>query len=321
MTLLDIEKSCKAEASIIKVDGKGYEELTKNELANLYCDYDEQYNFSEDSEVKSKADIMRSALWSALLLRYWFKIYNWYRESRSLGLELIDFFDWLADSLRDAFYYRSWRKLRWDVKLGWIDNPQYVEDENAADKSINYFCGAKRGKEYQAANKHKRKSNYGGKLSIDKTFDEDGYSILDKEGLSVNGSTYNGLRELVNLFLSQDKTIEAIIVDSIAYGDSVKEDKQKYTFTREEIEDETPVQVEEEVTRYNFMFDARKLVKYLNSIDENYFTTYFMKNYKVEDYKPILEKLKSFNNAKLYREIEKTITMIKTNKELLAYIL
>lgn len=321
MTLLDIEKSCKAEASIINVDGKNYQELSKNELANLYCDYDEIYNFTKDEQEKDRAALMRSSLWAALLLRYWFKIYQWQKNSTSLGLGLIDFFTWLADSLRDAFYYRSWRKIRWDANTnGWISNPQYVDDENAADKSINYFCGAKRGKEYQAANKDRRKANYQS-LSIDTTFDEDGYSILDREGLCNSGGGYNGIKSLINLLLGEDKGIEAVIVDSIAYGDSIKEDKHKHTFMMQELDENgNQTEVEETCYRYSHEFNARKIVKFLSELNEKYFTEYFIKNYDIKDYKPIYEQIKNCSNSKLYKEIEITLNRIKDNPEYLNFL-
>lgn len=319
MNLNDIQKSCMAEASIIK----DYNELSKNELVNAYCDLDEKIYLYKDKTNLDRTQILMSAYWAAILLRYWYKIFEWLKTSSSLGLEATDYFDWLNDSLHDAFYYRSWRKKRREhpniPDSDWIDNPQYVEDENAADKSINYFTGAKRGKEYQAANKQKRRSNYQS-LSIDSTFDEEGYSILDREGLSVKGSSYNGLHELVNLFLEQDKLIEAVIIDSIANGESIKDEKYKYQFTTKVIEDNEEKEVTEEVQRANYMFDARKVVKYLNSINENYFTKYFNKTYNVKNYKEILTQLKKLNNNKLYREIEKTLATLRNNKELLGYI-
>ena len=334
MNLNDIKKSCEAEASIIKVECldengnkivKGYQDLTKKELADGFCHWDEIEDMTKDENEKAKAEILRSAYWAALLLRYWFKIFDWMKTSGSLGLRDIDFFDWLHDSLRDAFIYRSWRKLRRKYPKHhngeWIENPDYVEDENAVDKSINYFCSARRGKEYQAANKDRRRANYQS-LSIDQTFDEDGYSILDREGLSTPGKTFDGVKELVKLFLDKNKFIEALIIDNMAYGDSYKVTKAKKTQIIKETNMETNQEEEVEVSYNTFTYqpNTRKLVKSLTEIDDNYFNEYFNKQYKITDYKPILDSIKGLTNAKLYKEIEKTICTIKDSPELLAYL-
>lgn len=323
MTLDEIKKNCEQEAEMLNVNGKGYQELSKNDLANGYCDWDEVSAFTKDKNEKIKAETMKSRYWAALLLRYWFKIYKWMNESKSLNLLPTDFFDWLDASLQDAFFYRSWRKLRRkelnNPNSEWIENPQYKEmsDNAVADRSINWACSTRRGAEYQALNKHKRKANTQA-LSIDKTFDEDGYSILDREGLSTNGSGYNGIKSLINLFLEENKVIEALIIDNIAFGDSVKEDKIKYNYTY--VDDETKEEVNETTYRYAHQFNPRKLVKQLTDINEKYFTDYFNKEYHVTDYHPILETLKKLDNSKLYKEIEKTLMSIKQSPELLNFV-
>jgi len=322
MTLDEVKRNCELEAELLKIDGRGYQELTKNELGNGYCDWDEISSKTKDPAEEQRAEIMKSRYWAAILLRYWYKIPKWILESASLKLPAVEFFDWLNDSLHDAFYYRSWRPLRRakpnDPNSEWIQNPQYnTMDSNVFDRSVNFFCGARRGKEYQAANKDKRKANVAA-TSIDKTFDEDGYSILDREGLSTKGSGYDGIRSLINLFLEENKVVEAVILDTIAYGDSVKEDKSKVDRTI--VNPETNEEETETNYRFSHQFNERKVVKQINDINEKYFTDYFNKEYKVKDYKPILEKIKSLTNGKLYKEIEKTLMSIKQSPELLQFI-
>lgn len=336
LTLDDIKLSCEKEAELLKVECiddngnkiiKGYKDLTKNELGNGYCDWDELSYFSKDEDERAKAEIMKSRYWAAILLRYWYKIPKWILESKSLRLPATTFFDWLHDSMHDTFYYRSWRKLRRarpnDPNSEWIDNPQYNDmDDNVFDRSVNFFCGARRGKEYQAVNKDKRKANVI-TTSIDKTVEEDGDSILDRtEGLASKGAGYDGIRELVKLFLSKNKYLEALIIDNMAYGDSYKTAKSKKTYTTVDynLETEKNEEVEIEYNSYSYEFNERKLVKLLNEINDTYFTEYFNKHYKVEDYKPILESVKSVSNNKLYKEIEKTICTIRSNPELIQYI-
>jgi len=325
MTLDDLKKSCEVEASLLVVNGKTYDQLTKNELGNGFCDWDEISSTTKDEDERERAEIMKSRYWAAIMLRYWYKIPKWILESKSLNLPPIEFYNWLHGSLHDAFYYRSWRKLRRarpnDPESEWIDNPQYTDMDNCVfDRSVNFFCAARRGKEYQAANKDKRKANTQA-MSIDKTFDEDGYSILDREGLSTEGSGYNGIRSLINLFLEEDKLVEAVIIDSIAYGDSLKEDKNKYIYTyMDKNEKGEDVEVSETNYRYAHEFNARKVVKQLTELNDKYFTEYFTKEYNVKDYHPILEKIKSLDNNKLYKAIEKTLMSIQQSPELLKFV-
>ena len=342
MTLNDIKKGCEEESALLKVsildeEGKEVvkpfntlsdEERKKNirqlkrYITNLYCDYDEKQYYSNDEAEKDSCERYKSACWAAVLLMYWGKIYDWMMNSKSLGLRETDFFDWLDGSVHDAFYYRSWRKKRRvkpnDPNSEWMDNPQYVEDENAADKSINFFCGARRGKEYQAANKDKRRANYQS-LSIDGTFDEDGYSILDRKGLSVSGEDCMGVKGLVNQLLQDNKILEAIIVDGIANGDSFKETKTKMSR-----QVKSPVTGEEETEtyyKYSYDFNARRLVKFLTTMDQEYFMKSFAKEYNLKNPEEALKKLKSIPNNKLYKEIEKTIIVVKNTPELLGFVM
>lgn len=344
MNLNDIKKSCEIEASIVKVtvpDENGnmvqrpYNSLSdaerkaniryiKRELANKYCDYDEVSVFSKDPAEREDAERYKSAYWAAVLLCYWAKIFDWMMTSGSLGLRETDFFDWLTEAVHDAFYYRSWRPRRRikpnDPKSGWFDNPQYKPEEaDAADKSINFFCGAKRAKEYQAANKYKRKSNYQN-LSIDQSFDEDGYCILDRAGLSTDGINGMGIKGLVHQLLNENKLLEAVIVDSIANGDSFKQTRTKIV---NKVVDEEGNEEEEKLYKYSNDFNARKLVKFLTSLDENYFKNYFDKTYNIKEdnSNQILSKLKSLTNNRLYKEIEKTILIVKNRPELLGFLM
>lgn len=327
MTLDELKRSCEIEASGLVVNGKTYDQLTKDELGNGYCDWDEIASFTEDDDERERAEIKRSQYWAAIMLRYWYKIFGWIPECKSLNLPVIEYFNWLNQSLEGVFYYRSWRPRRRikpnDPKSEWIDNPQYKPDEeNCFDKSVNYFCKAQKGRIYQEFNKDKRKANTQA-MSIDKTFDEDGYSILDREGLSTEGSGYNGIKSLINLFLENDNGIAAVILDTIAYGDSIKEEKHKYDYTYviesndENKEDEV---VTETNYRYAHEFNERKVVKQLSGINETYFIEHFNKEYKVKDYHSILDKIKSLNNGNLHSEIQKTLLTIQQRPELLQFL-
>ena len=310
VTLNDIQRDFRACASSLTVVDKEtgrvktYEELTKSELANGYCDAEEAGN-----------DTLMSYYVAAILLRYWYKIFEWIRTCQSLGLKDTDFVDWLIDCWYDALYYRSWRPIRKEFgRTGdYIPNPQYREgDPDAFDKSMNNFCSVKRAKMYQESNKAKRRGNYNS-VSIDATFDEDGYSILDREGLSTGPKTFSRVSEVINMFVKDNKCIEALIVDGIANQDCWKTEKEKVVEKEIELDENgKEVEVENKYYKYKSLFDTRKLVKHLSTLDMN-FMTEFGKEYNVEDINTVFEKLKSTPNAKLYKYIEKTLIMLQSD--------
>lgn len=335
MTLRDMQLSF-----IQCAQGLGdYQAMSKLELANGYCKADE-----EGDEQK------RSQYWAALLLRYWYKIYEWIKNSASCQLQQEDFFSWLHDSLYDAFYYRSWwweyeavvrqgKFIEWklDENGNKIPNEHYYKvDPSAADKSINYFCSARRGKEYQALNKQKRKSNVL-RYSLDAAQEENGDYILEQCGAVEQSKHHDGVKELVSNFVKRGRLIEALIVDGIAYQDSFKEtEKSHYETTVEEVLDESTgevqideetgqpltIEIKEKVTDYDSVFDERRLVRHLNCVDDDFMERYFNQRYEIpeEVSKEILEKLKKLNNARLYNYIRKTIINLQKSPELLNYL-
>ncbi len=297
-----------------------YNLLSKTELFNGYCDAEESHD-----------EIKRSQYWAAIILRYWYKIPMWILSCKSLKLQPEDFVVWLEDCLNDALYYRSWR---WEFEaivrkgefISWkldengkqIPNEHYWKvDPNAADKSMNYFCSAKRGKMYQFANKDIRK-NDGQVISIEGVTDENGktidflgeYSPLEK----------SGAQELVEIFLKNQKPIEALIIDGVAYQDSFNYELNKVY--NEDIDSQGNL-VNKRYFYNKEDFNLRKLVKHLSSIDSKFIKDYFCKTYLLsnEEGEAILSKVASMNNPKWYKYIKKTVVEIKGNKKLLGCLL
>lgn len=315
MTLKEIQQGFIDNAKNIL--GEEYELITKADLANGYCDAEEAGDI-----------ILRDGYYSAWMLRYWYKIFEWERSSKSLNLDLVDFVGWLHDCLQDALYYRSWRPLRQIEKdpvtkafIGpYLPNPQYqADDPDAADKSVNYFCKAKRGKEYQANNKDRRRAN-ALTVSLDASVDENGDYALNYAGAYEEPNRHEGIQALVEHFLKEEKSIEALIIDGICNFDSFKTTK---TTTTEIYLDDEGMEYEEKQNRYSSSFDARKLVKHLNQIDNAFMEEYFSVEYKLskEQTLEILNKLNKTNNTKLYKYIEKVLIEIKNDNELLSYII
>ena len=300
-----------------------YQSMTKLELANGYCKADEEGD-----------DDARSEYWSALMLRYWYKIFEWAENSRSCKLQLEDFVDWLHNSLVDAFYYRSWWweyesvvkngkfiEYKLDENGNKISNEHYWKvDPNAADKSINYFCAARRGKEYQALNKQKRKTNVL-TYSLDANLEEVGDSALEKAGAYETPDHSNLVQYIVCKFLDEGRNIEALILDGIANHDAFKQTKTSHYVYDTEINEKTgeEVEVKEKVYDYSSTFDPRKLVKHLNTINQDFMQNYFSIEYGVtlDKCEEILNKLKTLNNTKLYNYIKKTLENVRQDSDII----
>ena len=92
--LQDVYKSYIESASALG----NYQALSKTELANGYCDADESGNEEK-----------RDQYFSALMLRYWFKVFKLIESSKSARLEADDFATWLSEALLLGLKYRKWR--------------------------------------------------------------------------------------------------------------------------------------------------------------------------------------------------------------------
>ena len=315
-----------------------YQLMTKTELANGYCDAEEaaRQARAEGNEAEAtRQESIRSQYYSALMLRYWYKIFEWAQNSSSLHLELIEFVNWLSDSLDVAFYYRTWR---WEheaiVKHGifeeWkrdangelIPNSYYWRvDPNAPDKIINRCCGSMRGRVYQYHNKDKRKASVQ-TYSLDQMIEDAGDSAVEFSGCYVesNPDMMNGVHNLVTEFISRDEGVEALIIDGIANYDSYKE--RKVTYFVKEVDEESGEEVENKYVEDTSVFDSRKLVKHLTHINQD-FMRQFCVNYSipVDTGDAIYIKLKKMSNPKLYKCIEKTLIEVRQTPQLLDCII
>lgn len=334
MTLNEMQVAFQTDASIL---GE-YQLMSKTELANGYCDADEKalaYKISGDKDKETEQEILRSAYYSALMLRYWYKIFEWYKNSYTLNLPLTDYVDWLSDSLYVAFYYRVWRyefeavvkkgifkEYKLDTNGNRIPNKYYYEvDQNAPDKIINRCCGSMRGRVFQFHNKDKRKADTQ-TYSLDAILEEDGdYAVSYIGAYSEDEKTFlGGAYSLVQMLLDRGENLEALIVHSIANYKNYKKEKEIKTIKT--ISEETGEEIKQKEITVKSKFDSKKLVKHLNSIDEDFIFS-FCDNYKINDNigNKILNSLKNLSNAKLYKVIEKTLEEIKQTPDLLACII
>lgn len=314
-----------------------YQQLDKTQLANGYCDAEEamwkaQEEGDEVEEATQKA--LRSAYNSALMLRYWYKIYEWQSNSVTLNLTLEDFVEWLRKGIWVALYYKVWR---WEYKatckhgkfIEWvldengekIPNKYYWQvDYNAPDKMIHGCFKSIRGREFQYHNKHKRCVNTQA-YSLDTMIEDTGDEAVEFANCTTDDglTTSDGTKYIVETLLKRQEGIEALIIDGIANRDSFKVDSEKTTemVWNDDNEMEEEVELKKEISSFN----PRKLVAHLSSIDEN-----FMKDFcslyalNKEDGNTLFAKLKATPNYKLYEIIKKTLFELKNDSKLLATI-
>lgn len=333
MLINEIQKAFRESASALG----DYQALSKTQLANGFCDADEAAQRAKEANDQaqfSEYDALRSSYHSALMLRYWYKIYEWQKNSDTLNLEPEEFVDWLTDSLYVAFYYRTWRyEFEADVKEGkfiaWkldengdkIQNLYYYKlDENAPDKIINRCCGSMRGRAFQFHNKDKRRVNTQ-TYSLDAMLSDDGdYAAMNAGSYTIDDiKSRNEAYGLVNALLKRGESLEALIVESIAYYDSYKE--KKIQKVGKGFDEETGEEVEYKYATYSFQYDPRKLIKHLSNLSEKYIFN-FCETYSVHASiaEILVNRLKKLGSAKLYKAVEKTLAEIKQSPELLSYL-
>lgn len=310
MEINELQKIYRKSASLLP----DYANISKTDLANGYCNTDEQITKILEKDPGAnvqKLEDLKSAYFSALVLRYWYKIFEWLQDSASLKLPAEGFVDWLVDSLQIAFRYREWRYeykvirgkhshqvegYKLDANGEKILNPYYyVLDGDAVDKIFNRCIFSTRGRAYQFANKAKRKdSNYN--CSLDAMIEEKGDAAIPYATVRETLPTFDAISEIIKILLSKDEVAEALVVEGITRHDSFKRDKV------ENVE----------------YFDSRKLVKHLNTLTSEDVAAFCRRYGYAKEIKALPNSsFKDMNNKRLYRIIEKTLKEIRIRPELL----
>lgn len=334
MELKDIQNSFKAEAA-----GLGdYDIMTKTELANGYCDAEEQAIAAAEAgnlALAEKLETKRSQYYAALMLRYWYKIFEWIQNSASLHLDSTEFVNWLSDSLYVAFYYRTWRyEYEAVVKHGKFEDWKYDEngeripnqyywrlDPNAPDKMINRCCGSMRGRVYQYYNKDKRRTAVQA-ASLNAMIEDAGDTAVEVCGcyVEVDSKFESGVYALVNEFLKRGQGVEALIIDGIANYQTYKSYKEKCQIKA--LDEDSGKLIDKTISVPVSEFDSRKLVKHLNTITQTFMRDFSMiYSISIEDAESIYEKLKGMSNPKLYNCIKKTLIEVKETPKLLSCLI
>jgi hypothetical protein len=299
--LQDIKKSLIDCASGLNL-GTNFEKMDITMLANGYCDADEAHD--EDK---------RSQYYSAIMLHYWYKIYEYQKTCASLRLPIEEYVDWLSESMDWAFRYRRWRD----------PNDKNYNDPNGVDKIFNRCFFSTRGRHYQHSNKDNRKINYTA-ASLDKIVEDVG----DHSEVFTADESFQMEKDIVDLFVKKRKYMEALVLDGILYQNVFETEKSSkevevYVEDEAEFEDE-PVEGHletVEVDAYDTNFNVKRLVKHLKNLNED-FMDYFVSFYSLDENeeRELKEKINSLKPSSIRRVVEKTLYNLSKEKEVLNFV-
>ena len=217
-----------------------WKSMTKNQLVRLYIQTDDER--------------MKDGIMSAIMLKYWTKILNYYWKCK-LVISPEDSHFWMVQSILYAIEHRAWEN----------PNSTIYNDPNGPDKVINRCMESKRLTFYQQLNRYKRKIN-GGIASLDTIADDykDSYipSILLDNSIEI-------IEMVVRLAESND-VLSAVILDLVlnefVYDEDGTLNKKKLSLSVRKIDDDY---IKEFIDRYSIdeeiVYKGYKAIKELST--------------------------------------------------------
>lgn len=291
-----------------------YESISTTDLANGYCDADEALKATDDPHEKKEYEIKRSQYYSALVLRYWYKIFEYEKSCASMRLEIEDYVSWIDESFKWAFRYRVWRDPN--------DDCYYKKDPNGPDKVFNRCFFSTRGRNYQHTNKEVRKVNW-----MSSSLDALEESVGDHTTVFGAEEDTPYARELVQSLLEKSKIMEALVVDSAIRCDIWDENKEKAYRDAIVLDEEgKPVYDEngdviytkEEYYKITKQLNIKKLVKHIKYLSAD-FANCFVKYYDLdsETKEKFMAKVKSISPNGLSKVVQRTLYNLRQNRDVL----
>ena len=264
---------------------KPYEKYSIDELADAYCD-----------ALDSNNETLKSVYVSALILRFWYTIDKMYKANKvAPSLEYEDFFEWLCEAIDYACKYR-----------GWKDPTKNLNAQQCINKCIDTI---KLQKYYKLRlDKNKTVNNC---ISLETPVDEWNGSertledVLEAEVSMDDLTAADDVIYLIQSYINQNKIIEAILLDNIAFNDVQKHFKRVVKTTN----------ADGEVFRYtehSSEFWPYKLIQIVSKLPASYKAS-FMKRYHISEEKldTVLGVINKSNNQKLYRYLRECLTELK----------
>ncbi len=262
-----------------------YESYSIDELADAYCE-----------AVDTNNDTLKNIYISALILRFWSKIDKMYKSNTvAPSLEYEDFFEWLYEAIEYACKYR-----------GWKDPTKNLNAQQCINKCIETI---KLQKYYNLRLDKNKTVNYCTSMDapIGGGDDEESKTLADtlESDEVVDDDSAENVRILVQSYLNNNKIIEAIIIDAIAFNDVQKHFKKVIKTTNAEGE-------AIKYTEHSSEFWPFRLVQLINGLSAEYRAT-FTRRYNISDLKltACLEALHGMSNQKIYRSIDRTLSELR----------
>jgi hypothetical protein len=264
-----------------------YESYTIDELADAYCE-----------AIDTNNETLKNIYISALVLRFWHKIDKMYKNNTVAPcLEYEDFFWWLYEAIEYACKYR-----------GWQDPTKNLNAQQCINKCIDTI---KLQKYYDLRLDKKKTVNYC--TSMDAPICGDGddaektlADMLEDESPDYEAGAENVIM-LVQSYINNNKIIEAILIDNIAFNDVQKHSKKVIKTTNTEGE-------AYKYTEHSSEFWAYKLVQIVSKLPETYKKT-FMEKYNISEEKldSVLRVIDKSNNQKIYRWLDHCLADLRVS--------
>ena len=249
--------------------------------ANGYCD-------ACDSGDEEKKEIYASAL----MLKFWYQAQKMYEKTKTCGHDYEDYPAILFQCISIACdkEHRAWRK-----------NPSIN-----AQSCINRVIATRGSAQLiYESNLGRNKANVSvNQVSLDAAVGDDGASLGEYFG-SEDDQMDCGPKMMIQSCLDEDKIIEAIFLDVIAFGDSTKEFKKRKT----EVDSEGKT-----VTRTisSAEFWARECVQSVRKLAKGY-KKYFLAKYSVKPRKfsAAMKRIEESSSTKLNVFLQKTLSYMR----------
>lgn len=279
--LREIKLACISEATKLPYD---YTKADIRTLADGYCEARQQGNAA-----------MTNMYISALCLRFWSSIHKIKQKCKTLNWEYGECFSKLYEAIELACTNRVWQTTD-------------ITPSAAINKIIDTRV-IRAG--FYESNLQKNKANFNA-VYLDAPVGDEDENQLTLVDLLESDNVYmaewessEAIRGVVQRVLEDNKVVEAIILDNIAYTDANKVTKKTVTET-----DETGKLVKRSIVEGQFW--PFKIVQQLSRLTPEY-ATYFLNRYKVssKELGVALNFIKTSSNQKLYKILDKTLEKTK----------
>ena len=259
-----------------------------------------------DGYIKAKEDedeVLKDAYLAALMLRHWKDIRKLFLKCRTCDSmnDISDFSAIIWERIEYACKYKAWQ--REGSKLN-------------AQQCINMAIATEVKNQMYFSNLDKNRAN-ANTDSLDRVINaghDDRETTLAETVASDERVGYTKVDFVIQTYLSENKIIEAIVIDTIANGDTVKANVETIK-TKDENGNEITIKSKtNEFWRY-------RTAQLLMNIPEEYKIN-FEKRFKVaaEHLKEAFDQIQTAKNQKIYKFVDNTLLDLRKHPELIANI-